>query len=372
MEAHIAPRLSRALLKAAEELFPGYFALVMATGVVSMACQLLAIPFFPEALLVVNWAAYAILCVLTVLRIVRFPARIAEDLSNHQRAPGFFTIVAGTCVLGTQNVIVAGASEVGLVLWWVGLGLWCLVMYAFFTAVTIRERKPSLAAGINGAWLIAAVATQSIVVLRGTLDAGLPPSAAVQFLCLAMFMIGCMLYLAIIPLIFYRLTFIRLAAYEFEPPYWINMGAVAISTLAGSILLLRMDSWTILGEFRPFLKGFTVFFWSVATWWIPLLVALMIWRYLVRHDRLRYEPKFWGMVFPLGMYTTSTFQLSRALELPFLLAIPHVFIYVALVAWVAAFAGLAAQIARVIAGSPPASGVPGATSTAFNSRRSGR
>ena len=370
MKAHLAPGLSGALLNAAEGLFPGYFALVMATGVVSIACQLLAIPFFPKALLVVNWAAYTVLWVLTLLRIIRYPARIAEDLSNHQRAPGFFTIVAGTCVLGTQNVVVAGAAEVGLVLWWLGLGLWCLVMYAFFTAVTIRERKPSLAAGINGAWLIAAVATQSIVVLRGTLDAGVPPPESIQFLCLAMFMIGCMLYLAIIPLIFYRLTFIRLATYEFEPPYWINMGAVAISTLAGSILLLRTDRWGVLGEFRPFLKGFTVFFWSVATWWIPLLIALMIWRYLVRRDRLRYEPQLWGMVFPLGMYTTSTFQLSRALEISLLQAIPRVFIYIALIAWVATFAGILLQIARATA--ERAFGRPGAHGTTINSGKSGR
>ena len=59
-----------------------------------------------------------------------------------------------------------------------------------------------LADGINGAWLIAAVATQSIVVLRGALDAVAAPDPAVQFLCLVFFMIGCMLYLAIIPLIF--------------------------------------------------------------------------------------------------------------------------------------------------------------------------
>lgn len=372
MKAHLSSRLLGTLLNAAEGLFPAYFALVMATGVVSIACQLLAIPFFPKALLVVNWAAYAVLLLLTVLRIIRFPARITGDLSNHQRAPGFFTIVAGTCVLGTQNAIVAGAAEVGLMLWWVGLGLWCLVMYAFFTAVTIRERKPSLAAGINGAWLIAAVATQSIVVLRGTLDTDLPPPEAIQFLCLAMFMIGCMLYLAIIPLIFYRLTFIRLATYEFEPPYWINMGAVAISTLAGSILLLRMDSWTVLSEFRPFLKGFTVFFWSVATWWIPLLIALMIWRYLVRRDRLRYEPQLWGMVFPLGMYTTSTFQLSRALDLPFLQAIPQAFIYIALLAWIATFSGITLQIARAVTEAPPVPGELRDASAAFNSRKGGR
>lgn len=362
---------SALLLRAAKELFPGYFALVMATGVVSIASQLLAISLVPEILLVINWAAYAVLLLLTALRIVRFPARIAEDLSNHQRAPGFFTIVAGTCVLGTQNVIVAGASKVGLVLWWTGIVLWCLVMYAFFTAVTTRERKPSLAAGINGAWLIAAVATQSIVVLRGVLDAGSAPSASIQFLCLAMFMIGCMLYLAIIPLIFYRLTFIRMATYEFEPPYWINMGAVAISTLAGSILLLRTD-WIVLSDFRPFLKGFTVFFWSVATWWIPLLIALMIWRYLVRRDRLRYDPKFWGMVFPLGMYTTSTFQLSRALELPFLSAIPQVFVYAALIAWSVTFAGVAVHIARSIAGparDPDITHDSGAALVSRNSRR---
>ena len=347
-QTRVGTAISELLLSAAEGLFPGYFALVMATGVISIASQLLAIPFIPKALLLINWAAYGVLWLLTILRIFHFPAKIVNDLSNHQRAPGFFTIVAGTCVLGTQNVVVMGAIDIGLVFWWSGVVLWCLVMYAFFTAVTIRERKPSLATGINGAWLIAAVATQSIVVLRGTLGANTAPSEAIQFFCLAMFMIGCMLYLAIIPLIFYRLTFIRLDSHDFGPPYWINMGAVAISTLAGSILLQRTGTWKVLTEFRPFLKGFTVFFWSVATWWIPLLIALMLWRYLIRRDRLVYEPQFWGMVFPLGMYTTSTFQLSRALGLPFMETIPQASIYLALLAWAATFAGLILTVARAL------------------------
>ena len=242
--------------------------------------------------------AYVALWVLTLLRLWLFPRNIVGDLSNHQRAPGFFTIVAGTCILGTQNAIVVDAHAVASALWFLGLGLWFVVMYAFFTAVTIRERKPSLAMGINGAWLIAAVATQSIVVLRGTLGATSIPPPEIQFLCLAMFMIGCMLYLAIIPMIFYRLTFVRLSTHDFSPPYWINMGAVAITTLAGSTLVLRMNAWSVLQDFGPFLKGFTLFFWAAATWWIPFLIALMIWRYLVRRDKLRYEPQLWGMVFP--------------------------------------------------------------------------
>jgi tellurite resistance protein TehA-like permease len=349
MQAKRAPWTSlpaEIVLGAAQGLFPGYFALVMATGVVSIACQLLAMPAIAHALVGINWIAYIVLWGLTLLRLWRFSGNVAADLSSHQRAPGFFTIVAGTCVLGTQSAIVADAPGVASALWYLGLVLWFLVMYAFFTAVTIRERKPSLATGINGAWLIAAVATQSLVVLRGTLGAASVPGPEIQFLCLAMFMVGCMLYLAIIPLIFYRLTFVQLSTQDFSPPYWINMGAVAITTLAGSILLLRMDQWQLLQDFRPFLKGFTLFFWAAATWWIPFLIALMSWRYLVRRDRLRYEPQLWGMVFPLGMYTTGTFQLSRALDLPFLAAVPRLFIFIALAAWVATFTGFLAHLAR--------------------------
>jgi len=337
------------ILAAAQTLFPGYFALTMATGVVSIGSMLLGMPAVAWALLVFNWIAYPTLWALTLVRLAAFPGALMRDMSDHQRAPGFFTLVAGTCVFGTQNIVVADARDTATILWWLGLGLWIVVMYTFFTAVTIRARKPTLAGGINGAWLIAAVATQSIVVLRGAIDQHAAPPAPIQFIVLAMFMTGSMLYLAIIPLIFYRLTFVRLVSRDFSPPYWINMGAVAISTLAGATLLQRVPVWPLLGTFQPFVSGFTMFFWSVATWWIPFLFALMIWRYAWKRDRLSYEPALWGMVFPLGMYTTSTFQLSRALHLDFLRVVPEVFIYVALAAWLATMAGFLLHIGRIVA-----------------------
>ena len=41
---------------------------------------------------------------------------------------------------------------------------WVVVMYGFFTATVVREVKPSLETGINGAWLLGIVATQSVSV----------------------------------------------------------------------------------------------------------------------------------------------------------------------------------------------------------------
>jgi tellurite resistance protein TehA-like permease len=219
-------------------------------------------------------------------------------------------------------------------------------MYGFFLAVIAKKRKPALGDGLNGSWLIAAVATQSVSVLASLLAPTSVQPEPLLFVALSLYLLGGFLYLVLITLIVHRLAFLALPAEALTPPYWINMGAVAITTVAGSLLVLHAGELRLLAELRPFIAGLTLLFWAAASWWIPLLVGLSLWRHVFERQPLRYDPQLWAMAFPLGMYTVATHRISTALDLPFLDAIPAVSIYVALAVWAALAAGLVVALWR--------------------------
>jgi tellurite resistance protein TehA-like permease len=330
--------------EAIANLHPAYFALVMATGILGVACHLLGIPTLPQFLFVLNVAAYVVLWALTIVRATRYTRRFFADFASHQRGPGFFTTVAATSVVGVQLVVQYGMVETARTLWWFAFAMWLVLTYAIFSAITTKRDKPPLEDGINGGWLTAVVATQAVVVL-GTMAPPLVADRELVILGLAsLWLAGGMLYIWMISLIFYRYTFFRFLPSDLMPPYWINMGAMAISTLAGALLIRIAPQSPLLTALLPFLKGFTLLFWATATWWIPMLLVLGVWRYVMRKIPLTYDPLYWGVVFPLAMYTTATYRLAEALPAPYLMFIPRIMIGAALTAWLMTFLGLLIQI----------------------------
>ncbi|MBI2896804.1 MAG: tellurite resistance/C4-dicarboxylate transporter family protein [Deltaproteobacteria bacterium] len=338
-------------------MHPAYFAMSMATGIVSTACHLLGLGDLAAVLFWINVLAYSGLWIATIARVLLYWKAVRADWTSHQRSPGFFTSVAATCVLGMQFVLLHDAPEVGMALWILGLVLWVVFTYSVFVALSVREEKPSLADGINGGWLLAVVATQSICVLGCRVLPGWVSSRdAALFVLTSLWLCGGMLYIWMISLIFYRYTFFRFSPSDLMPPYWINMGAVAISTLAGSALLAASEGSPLMSSIRPFVKGFTILYWATATWWIPMLLVLGIWRHKVRRVGFAYDPLYWGLVFPLGMYSVCTLRLVETFDLPFLRWVSRGFLVVAIVAWMFTFFGwltrllylmlLAAQSAR--------------------------
>ena len=326
--------------------FPAvYFSMVMATGIVSIAVHAAGIPVVGSILMWLNVGLYCAFWVLLIIRAIIDPGSLLRDLTNFKVAPGFFTVVAGTSVLARQLLIIDAQSRIATAMLWIAFPLWATLIYVIFTAFTIKENKPTLAEGIHGGWLLSVVATQAVAVLTALLARQWQSYQQLMiFVSLVLWLCGGMLYIWIISLIFYRYTFFKFVPSDLMPPYWINMGAMAISTLAGATLIQSAGLAPFVQEMLPFVKGFTMFFWSTATWWIPMLLILGFWRHVYKRFALRYDPLYWGAVFPLGMYSVSTYQLFHALQISFLNWLPRVFAYASLAAWIVTFIGFGMQL----------------------------
>jgi tellurite resistance protein TehA-like permease len=319
-----------------KEFFPGYFALVMATGTVAAAARLLRYEALSWPLFSIALVAYPVLWIIFLARIVRFPRAFAEDFTSHERGPAFLTIVAANGVLGGD--FAAFHTLTGLMpgVFWFSVALWTVLVYGFLSAVTVANVKPDLEHGLNGSWLLLVVATESLSLLGSLLADQTGGKAPAVFAALAFYLLGAMLYVLLSALVFFRWVFRPMHPAELGAPWWINMGAVAIAAYAGS----RLMALPITGpELRPllrFVSPFTVFLWTTSTFWIPLLVILFVWKEMQRGPR-GYDPALWSAVFPLGMYVLATYDYATVARLPFLEPIPQAMFWFALAAWALTF-----------------------------------
>jgi tellurite resistance protein TehA-like permease len=324
-------------------LHPAYFALVMATGIVSIATYLHGVPALPTVMFWLNALFLAGLTVAICARILYYPRAFAADIQSHSRGVGFFTTVAAIAVFGTELILLMDAAGTAAVFWIVATALWFVTIYGVLAVLTAKPDKPRLADGLNGGWLVSTVASQAVAMLTVLISAaGVLAGLERQLLLLALvlWLGGGALYLWIMTLIFFRYTFVHMAPEDLTPPYWINMGAVAISALVGATLIEHSALSRDVTDIVPFVKGFTLFYWAIATWWIPMLLVLGVWRYLICGVPLAYDPLYWGGVFPLGMYSVSTYHVAKILAAPFLLPLSQLFMVIAVLAWVATFVGL--------------------------------
>jgi tellurite resistance protein TehA-like permease len=281
-----------------------------------------------------------VLLALNAIRLIWRQTSFTKDLADFERGPGYFTMAAGLAIVGSQMRGILNYPRIALALWVASLALWVCFNYAIFVEVTINEQKPRFEDGINGGWLISVVAMQAVATLAAELYGEHIVPAPVLFLALILWLAGGMLYIWLIALIFYRFTFFRFKPQDFLPPFWINMGAMAVSAVAGVTLVANAQRGAFLGDLLPFIEGLTLLFWATASWWIPMLAILACWQHLIKKINRPYSPLYWSAVFPLGMYTVATYELSQTMNLPFLMWIPRVFVYIALAAWAGTLASM--------------------------------
>jgi len=335
----------------------------MATGIVSVALLLnhaLALSYILWAL---GFVFLIFLAAVYIVRGVRFPQMLRGDLVNPATAFGFFTFIAAMGVMATRSAL-GGWTVVPAILTCLAVVAWFGLTYWLFSSLTFTNEKP-IEQALNGSWLIAIVATESLAITWVLLVPVAPAQREwLQLVAYAYWTFGVLLYLIFITLIIYRFFFLRVRPQDLTPPYWINMGAMAITTVAGVRLLGTPHPSAFLTTLHPYIEGFTVMMWAWGTWWIPLLLIIGVWKYFVAREPIRYQPALWSIVFPLGMYATAVQLLSHLAGLGFLGTIGPACVWIAFAAWLAVALGwlwsafTAARLAVAQAQAPAAPRAP--------------
>jgi tellurite resistance protein TehA-like permease len=328
----------------------------MATGIISTGTELLGPSWLSVTLLAVACAGLLVLGVALIIRIAAYRPNVQADIRAPDRVFGFFTITAGLDVLGARFAA-AGHPLITAVLAAVAAAFWLVLAYGVPASLILTRTSDSVLGGVNGTWLLWIVATQSLAVVAATLVPAWPSETGLLApTATALWCVGLLLYLTVVALILLRWLTVPMTPETLGPPYWILMGATAISVLAGARVLALPKTIPVIAATASFTEGFSFALWAFGTWWIPLLIILGLWRHVRRQLPLTYEPALWSIVFPLGMYSVATLSFGKIARLGFMHPIAHVMLWVAIVAWVLVAAASLARLSHQLR--PPETGRP--------------
>ncbi|GAA4484251.1 tellurite resistance/C4-dicarboxylate transporter family protein [Microbacterium panaciterrae] len=337
---------------AVRDLTPGYFAFVMATGILSVAMRTEGVDVVSQLLLGIAITGYLVLVALNAIRAIRHRHAMAADFADPARAFGFFTFVAATCVLGTR-IGADGFPVIAIVLLLIGVLAWIVLGYTVPWTAVLGERRTTALSTANGTWFIWAVASQSIAVLAAGLEPLLPAARTwVALLAVFSWSVGTFLYCAVGVFVGVRMLAYPFRPDELTPPYWVAMGATAITVVAGARIVEMADAPTV-DATRGLIAGAAVFFWAFGTWLIPPLLMAGWWKHVRHRVPLRYEATQWSIVFPLGMYGVGSQFLGDVDHLPIVHAIGVGEVWIAMAAWLLTFGAMLVAIWRRVLRTKP-------------------
>lgn len=331
--------LNSAKLTWLEELYPGYFGLTMATGIIAIALDMFEITMLSNMMAIIALISWLTLLVIYIWRLIRFPKVVWAELINPTTTFIFFTFVAATNVVGLLFYL-HGFNQLALFCWIFAFLGWLSLLHCSFSILTIHRAERNLNI-VHGGWLICIVGTQSLVILGVNIVDQVGIYADYMMVGLYMLWgIGLILYTIFVTLFCYRLFFLNMEDEDYTPLMWVVMGAAAISANAGSALSFSEPIIPVLIALHPVVNAVSLLSWTWATWWIPLLVVIAYWKLFIRQMPLRYDPMQWNIVFPLGMYAVTSFQLSLSVGFEPMYWVSQIMVWVAIVMWCLIMLGL--------------------------------
>lgn len=315
-----------------KNLYPGYFAMTMATGIISIALKQKEYSTLSEILFIYALFIWCIMTILYTWRLLKFPHAVFENLMNPKTTFIFFTFVAATDICGIL-LFQHGFELIALIAWFIAFIYWSILMYFGFASLCFAHEDREVNV-VHGGWLILIVGTQSLVLLGAKVAPTMGEYASYMMMEIHMlWALGMIFYAIFVTLFCYRIFFFNMKPEDYSPLMWVIMGAAAISANAGSNLLLSDPILPLLVNLHHVIELISIMLWTWATWWIPLLVMIGLWKHFYRKIPLNYEPSMWSIIFPLGMYTVASYNLGVSIDFKPLVYLSSFMLWVAVLAW---------------------------------------
>jgi tellurite resistance protein TehA-like permease len=322
----LAPRRGTRLWTATlDAIPPASGAVVMGTGIVSVALLLDGRHTLSTILLILDASIWLALAVLLPARAARDGQRFAVDL----RHPTALTSIAGTAVLGTRLTL-AGWDWAGAGLLILATGIWL----GLVPHVLRHWQTPTI-----GASFILTVATESLALLAATL-AFSQRAAWLLYAALAPFCLGLGFYVFVLRRFQFRQVVVGMG------DHWVTGGAMAISTVAaGRIALAAHRTGTLWHGHGP-VETISLVLWCLTMAWLPALVLAEFLR-----PRLSYNVRRWSTVFPVGMYAVCSFVVGPITSTRGITEFARVWVWIALAVWLIVFTAMISRGPQLIRGS---------------------
>ncbi|HJT02778.1 MAG TPA: tellurite resistance/C4-dicarboxylate transporter family protein [Pseudonocardiaceae bacterium] len=314
---------------------PDVFAVVMATGIVSVAGYDHGYWRLGLALSILAVVAFAGLGVGFLLRAATQHARLVVLTRDPDVALRMFTFVAACAVL---DVRWGDHPAAGWLLGGLAFAAWLVLVPLAVVDVSSRPRA-DLREHAHGAWLLPSVATAGLAVTAIILAIDVRCPALVVLAALA-WVLAMVLYLLVTWLIAWRALAAPFVPDEVTPDSWILMGALAIMALAGDHILAAVHALNAPIGLVAWTRPVTLGAWVLASLWIPVLLYAEVWRADHVPGSLRYQGVWWAAVFPLGMYSAACAATATQLHMRSLETISLVFFWIACTVWLLVAIGL--------------------------------
>lgn len=328
---------------------PNWFTVIMGTGVVA-----LILPEFPfaQALLwqvaTLLWQFNSLLFVtfttLYILRWLIYPQEAKQIFSHPSMAlflgaipMGLATVLNGFLKFG---VVIYGdtAVQIAQVLWYadviLAVGIGILVPFCMFS------KQDHQLQSMTAMWLLPIVACEVAAASGGLLLAHLDVGQHAVGILFASYMLWGMSVLpafAILSILMLRLALHQLPSKELAITGWLALGPIGTGALALLVLgnqapqvlaVIQLESLGLFFQNAGILASFILLGFGV--WWFAIAVLTTL-----KHAAtdLPFNLGWWGLTFPLGVFTLATLNLGRQIHVTLIVDIGLAFATILMLLW---------------------------------------